>query len=617
MLSMNSFAVRSLLVGLLFGLPLPLSIGAPQKQDDLNRIIRVKPGPAASRVGTAVHWETKWDDALAKAQASGKPIFWYVPTVPGSFMDRVIEIDRYMLAGPFSWTPIIRRLNQDYVPLRVVPTDALIKQFDLVPYRFVEPGFLVIATDQSVRLRVDHLTTLHPHWLERLIASPLGVGGDDGEVDSELARAWLALDSDSPKALPVPEKGDRDAAEKLLLAGMIAFRQGDHGKAKALWRQAAAAQPDSPSAWKAAAEAEGFGPFVRGFEVFSPLPESAWRAGIDSVGSAAPPDSYTESELWDRGVRFLLGMQAADGGFVDSDYDFGGFDSLANVHCAVTSLVGLALVESLDRVSPDQQGRIRSAIDRAAAYVSDESHLNLKDKDEILWAQAYRVRFLARLVEKQPGKSAKLAEALDRAIDGLEQIQLPTGGWYHEYANPFVTATALTALHFAQQAKGSVDRQKIDRGLARLRGERSDEGAYPYASSDDDEPGGAVSIPASAGRIPVCELALWLWGRLDDRQLERAARVSLEHHDKLQAAYKYDNHTSTLAYGGFFFWYDMHARAELIARLPDDAVRRELSAAQRRLITSLPEIDGCFVDSHELGRCYGTAMALLSLAELQ
>ena len=29
---------------------------------------------------------------------------------------------------------------------------------------------------------------------------------------------------------------------------------------------------------------------------------------------------------------------------------------------------------------------------------------------------------------------------------------------------------------------------------------------------------------------------------------------------------------------------------------------------------ALPEIDGCFVDSHEIGRCYGTAMALLCLA---
>jgi hypothetical protein len=30
----------------------------------------------------------------------------------------------------------------------------------------------------------------------------------------------------------------------------------------------------------------------------------------------------------------------------------------------------------------------------------------------------------------------------------------------------------------------------------------------------------------------------------------------------------------------------------------------------------LPELDGCFVDSHELGRCYGTAMALLSFSVL-
>ena len=31
---------------------------------------------------------------------------------------------------------------------------------------------------------------------------------------------------------------------------------------------------------------------------------------------------------------------------------------------------------------------------------------------------------------------------------------------------------------------------------------------------------------------------------------------------------------------------------------------------------NLPEIDGCFVDSHELGRAYGTAMALLCFAAL-
>ena len=59
--------------------------------------------------------------------------------------------------------------------------------------------------------------------------------------------------------------------EKLLLAGMFEFRRGEHAAAKKLWEQASLAQPDSPLAWKAAAEAEGFGPFVRGMEVHQKL----------------------------------------------------------------------------------------------------------------------------------------------------------------------------------------------------------------------------------------------------------------------------------------------------------------------------------------------------------
>jgi len=31
-------------------------------------------------------------------------------------------------------------------------------------------------------------------------------------------------------------------------------------------------------------------------------------------------------------------------------------------------------------------------------------------------------------------------------------------------------------------------------------------------------------------------------------------------------------------------------------------------------VLAIPEIDGCFVDSHEIGRSYGTAMALMCLS---
>lgn len=74
---------------------------------------------------------------------------------------------------------------------------------------------------------------------------------------------------------------------------------------------------------------------------------------------------------------------------------------------------------------------------------------------------------------------------------------------------------------------------------------------------------------------------------------------------------KYDDHADRHANGGFFFWYDMAGRAEAIGRLQSD--RDAFLAKQRDLVLSIAEIDGCFVDSHELGKTYGTAMGLITL----
>ena len=37
----------------------------------------------------------------------------------------------------------------------------------------------------------------------------------------------------------------------------------------------------------------------------------------------------------------------------------------------------------------------------------------------------------------------------------------------------------------------------------------------------------------------------------------------------------------------------------------------------RAVLQRIPEMDGSFVDSHEIGRSYGTAMALLTLANVR
>lgn len=631
---------------------------AQDEQQNSTAKIRVQPSKMASRIGTAVNWRPTLAAAFDESRASGKPIFWYVATVPKTFTDRKIEIDRYMLAGMFSWPKLIAILNESYIPVRVPPDDQLAAEYGLVPYEFVEPGYLVIAADGTVRGRLDELTTFQPEWLLMRVRSELedldpqaqragtgaagtgaaGLNGTDGlqrpETDGPAAgyvdciwesgsdsslvsafRRFMATPKrqDVPPELSESQGSDKLEVERLMMLGMSQYYAGQHEAARQSWRQLMESFPDHPLAWKAAAEREGFGPFVRGFEVLGPLPSGAWNAGLESAGSASPEGVYAEPALWRRSVDFLLAMQRDDGSFVDSDYDFGGTDSLPNVHVAVTSLAGLALMEA-QRRAPDRASDIDSAIARAAAFARDPKHLNRVDRDEILWASAYRLRFL--VARWRQGQETR--ETVQEAVELLESVQGPRGSWYHEYANSFVTATALVALAEARQAGAETNADVIARGLAALSRDRHANGAFPYSSvrgerSNENRDGDLI---ASAGRMPICELALWLWDRSDDARLAFAVQQSLEHHATLRVAYKYDNHTSTRAYGGFFFWYDMRSRAEAISHL-SDRERREGSAEEhRRLIRALPELDGCFVDSHELGRCYGTAMALLSLAWL-
>ncbi len=593
------------------------------------RKIRVTPSPTAARIGSAINWRDDVDAALVESQATGKPVFWYVPTLRGTFMDRKDSVDRYMMAGPFSWPQLIQLINDDFIPVKSTPAPAAQQAYNLRPYAFVEPGFVILNSEKKLLARVDRLTTLNPSWLFQRIANPLDANRTENEQGSarrfvstaSLKDEWqmFAAGKYQDIQLDLATEGE-DQVERKLLAGMVRFRLGDHEGAKQVWSEAAAADPESPLAWKAAAEAEGFGPFVRGFEIFRSLPAAAFEAGLNSPGSAAPAGTYQLSEIWDRSLEYLLGMQRQDGAWVDSDYDFGGTDSLPNVHAAVTALAGLALLKGLQRLDnqsqptdPALKQRIESAIKRATDFLIDNRNLNLQDRDELFWAFAYRVRFLAEMVSQRP----ELQAPLQSAVNDLQAIQANNGYWFHEYPNPFVTATALVTLHQAEQLGMSVDSEVISKGIAALQRDRFGNGAFTYSAHRDAQPlptGDKSKIAAAAGRMPLCELALLLKNSSSETNLIRAIEYSFELSQPMLAALKYDDHTSNFGYGGFFFWFDIEKRALAINRLSDPQQRSEFNQKQLELILSLVEIDGCFVDSHELGRVYGTAMALISLA---
>jgi hypothetical protein len=552
-----------------------------------------------------------------------------VPSVSRSPMDRKPEIDRYMMGGPFSWPSTIELLKEHFVPVKQIGgRDELSKQLELARNKFIEPGYVVLDGDGKALLKVDQLTTFQPEWFEaplrRIVKQPLErfptTYYPDGWAAMQLGD-WTQVVHLTHRPIRGEDSTDLPAvtaewAENMWLQGAALFRMGRRNEAVAQWQEIAKQRPMSSWAWKAQLEAEGHGPFVHGFEVYGKLPAGA-LASDPHDGSRAPVGLYGEHDLWQRSVAFLASAHDDDGVYRDSTYDFGGTDGLPNVHAAVTCLVGEALLAAMARadkgnlkLSKAQVATVEKLLLQMRANAMNDDWLALSDRDEIIWARAYALRFL-QAWKTHRGKDAKTIEpGVRRGVAALIALQPETGVWFHEYGNPFAIATALQALHGAKSGGFAVPQENIDKGLKALAFNRAGDGAFSYGQTRKGRKPRA-KLEGAAGRMPLCELGLYLFGASDQEKLLAAVEAGDRHHKLLAAVRKYDDHADRLGYGGFFFWFDMLGRAEAIAELTDPTKRKQLAAVQHKLIMELPEFDGCFVDSHELGRCYGTAMALL------
>jgi hypothetical protein len=591
------------------------------------RKLRVPPTALAERAGSAVPWRPSLDQALAEAKEKHKLVFWYVPTVNGSPMDRKPEIDGYLMAGPFSWPSTIDLLSQSFVPVKQMARGEAAKRYQLQRMKFIEPGWLVLDGEGVEKARMDQITTFHPQWFEAPLRALAGLPPGEFQTQPALREAWdgyRALHADDAlraiDAVLGQHPADGVVAEALFLRGAAQRCSGRTDESVATWKDLGERLPESPWAWKAAMEAEGHGPFVHGFEDFLPLPARVLRERRD--GSRAPAGTYTQEQLWQLGVQYLLRMREHDGVLRDSLYDFGGTDSLPNVYAAVSFLAGEALLCAEQRaankrltLAPAVREQLAAELQALLRVADNDGSFALSDRDEILWAFAYRLRFLARWSQLHPGDREKALPKIQSAVAAVVNLQPETGVWFHEYGNPFAIATALQALAAGRAAGASIDQQAVDRGLGALLHCRTPQAVFSYGWPGPDRPP-RESVEGGAGRTPLCEAALLAWGKSDQPSLQAALDTGFRHHGLMAAVRKYDDHADQYHYGGFFFWFDMLGRAEALMQVADAAARGKLQSQQLQLVLDLPEFDGCFVDSHELGRCYGTAMALLSLATL-
>ena len=288
-------------------------------------------------------------------------------------------------------------------------------------------------------------------------------------------------------------------------------------------------------------------------------------------------------------MRFLLQNQRNSGVWDDSQYNYAGDASLPNVYMADTALAALALR------AWGEPGKIATAITRAEAFMKDEAHIATEDSQEIAWAHAYRLIYFATT-----GDKAMMA----RLVRKIAELQKPNGIWQHEYDNPFVTATMLHALDEAKTAGAEVPPAVLKRGAAALKSTRDAKGVFSY-----EFPGKGGAIEGAAGRSPYLEFALVLNQQAKPEGIPASLEASFKHHALLERVRKYDDHADSWHNGGFFFWYDQYGRAVAAKSAGATAAL----AKQKEIVLQIPEIDGCWVDSHELGRVYGTAMALLTL----
>jgi hypothetical protein len=611
---------------------------------------------------TEVDLEELWTDVKAKAAETKRPILWYIPKVAGSHMYRGAILDRYMDIAIWSDEAVVGLVNSRFVPLRAACAKELADNSGVKRWRVVEPAIVILDADGKELHFIQRIRTFNADFIAAALRAALDKSAPsappDGASGEELmAGGWFDAAAKklegSPLALAELRRREgkfedalailvRAAAKGanaddiearrgrvLLSAGKIAEAKaalakskspeaayylahaermsGHDDTAKEIWSRIATSAPDTRWGWRAAAnttinkpDEKAYGPAALGFE--------------DVIGCVAPAAGATTTR-WERGaadlediakraVAWLLRNQAANGSWNDARYAFWPSPEIQpNVHMAVTGLACSALLEWRE-IDP---ARIDAALALGEKYLLDETKM-ARGKNEESYADAYRLLFLARKQERLTG-DAVLKQGIGRMnglVVSLAAIQDKAGFWSHEYQNPFVTAAVLQVLQRAKRAGAMVDDAILARGGEALKSTRDDKGRQSYGAGNRGS-----TDSNSSGRNAMCEAALLEIKATDKESFEAAMDQFWAFLDRRENVRVCDFH-SDQELAGFFFFNNFYHTMEAVPLLEAKSKERAVARAAEHL-AKIPEIDGSFIDSHEMGKSYGTAAALLSL----
>lgn len=433
-----------------------------------------------------------------------------------------------------------------------------------------------------------------------------GLGRNDEAV------AALRVTADNVRA-------PRQAEARYLLA-LLRLRRGDEVGAVRRFQKIVQDHPKSVFARRARAnlvvgidDGRPLGGALTGLERTAWLPGKPNAALPQDTAWAGPP--LTTDAVVRHGLQFLLDQQRSDGGYNDSRYAYCPDARITpNVWVAITAVCCQALLRHRDQVPPAMQRRIDDALARGERYLTDPGRMN-RGRNEDVYADAYRLLYFAQLHRRSPPeKRRSVRRTLLSIVKDAADRQAEAGFWAHEYDNAFCTAVMVQGLFAARDAGVPVPQTMLDRARAALVSARREDGSFSYGGKARSRRGRSSkkNRQNASTRMAFCETALLQLGGSTPELVTAAFANFWEHYPRIESVRRTDFHSDGQI-AGFMFFHTLFHTSHAIAALPPEAQAPE----HRRLLERVlryPEIDATFMDSHEVGRSYGTAMALLVIA---
>jgi tetratricopeptide (TPR) repeat protein len=411
-------------------------------------------------------------------------------------------------------------------------------------------------------------------------------------------------------------EGPSRRAEARYRLALLRLRAGDESGALRRFQRLAQDDPEDLYAHRADVNMRvgiddglSLGAPMFGYERLAWLPDGAFSKL--AATTHWPAETFTEAEIIDNSVRALLAQQRSHGGWTDSRYAYCPDARITpNVWVAITAICCQALHRHRDQFAEPEL--IDAALVRGEAYMLDPNQMN-RGRNEDVYSDSYRLMYLSHrwTGATETAQRERLATAMKQIVAAARQRQKSGGFWAHEYSNAFCTAAMVQGLLAAKDAGIEIPGDMLSQATTALASARSKDGAFSYGGAARGKPS-AAGLKNASPRMPMCEAALFTLGASDVERLLFAFDNFWQHYQTIEGVRHTDFHSDGQV-AGFMFMHSLYHTSEAMHLLPEERAQAERKKMRERLF-QYPEIDGTFLDSEELGRSYGTAMALLILA---